>query len=207
MATVYAAPLIPALPGLTNAVHPFHYNFPAPVQQFAAPAQVAFDAAPTPFTFAAPAFHTNFHYAERPVVVGHNTQVFKSNLGYAPFNFFGHAPVTFAQPMNVVVQKENIVAPVASAPVAPAPAPAVVAPAVIQKHEVVAPVFTLPQVIPHQVVVQQPTKVIVQKIEVPVEVPVSVPAPVREVQIVRVQKEDSRESQEHDSRESTESSD
>ena len=228
-----AAPLFPAIPGepcLTDAVAPLpyavhqpfqalHYNFPAPVQQYAVPAPVAYAAAPAPF---APAFHTNVHYAESPVVVAHNTHILKPNLGFASFDYVAPAPVNIAPP--VVVQQiaapvvepakavEIVAEPAAAPAVEPAPAPVVeqpapavqdvpcldAAPVVVQKHEFVAPVFAVPQVIPHQVVVHQPaTKVIVQKIEVPVPA-----APVQEVHFVRVAKTlDSRESREYDSRE------
>ncbi|XP_045025361.1 calphotin-like isoform X2 [Daphnia magna] len=182
VATVLAAPAIPATPCLTHAapvaygVAPVPYVAPAPIQvevqpqiqydfsapvAVAAPAPVAY-AVPAPVQVAAPApvhvvphaFETRVHYAETPVVVGQTAHIMKPNLGAG-------AHVTNFDFMGLAQTK------------------GVAQESYVQKSKVLAPARSVSEITP-QVTVQHPTKVNVQKVavEVPVAAPYAQPVPV-----------------------------
>lgn len=146
----FPAPINAPVPAPVVAATPVKVSAPAPVA-YAAPAPVTY-AAPAPVAYAAPAtFETRVHYAETPVVVGHSAQVMKPNLGFYNNNYMMHAPARTAPPMNQLVQKEKVL----------------------------APVRTVSEITP-QVTVQHPTKVNVQKyaVDMPVATPYAQPVPV-----------------------------
>ncbi|KAK4018992.1 hypothetical protein OUZ56_001027 [Daphnia magna] len=182
VATVLAAPAIPATPCLTHpapvayGVAPVPYVAPAPIQvevqpqiqydfsapvAVAAPAPVAY-AVPAPVQVAAPApvhvvphaFETRVHYAETPVVVGQTAHIMKPNLGAG-------AHVTNFDFMGLAQTK------------------GVAQESYVQKSKVLAPARSVSEITP-QVTVQHPTKVNVQKVavEVPVAAPYAQPVPV-----------------------------
>ncbi|XP_045025362.1 calphotin-like isoform X3 [Daphnia magna] len=182
VATVLAAPAIPATPCLTHAapvaygVAPVPYVAPAPIQvevqpqiqydfsapvAVAAPAPVAYSvpapvqvAAPAPVHVVPHAFETRVHYAETPVVVGQTAHIMKPNLGAG-------AHVTNFDFMGLAQTK------------------GVAQESYVQKSKVLAPARSVSEITP-QVTVQHPTKVNVQKVavEVPVAAPYAQPVPV-----------------------------